>query len=110
MMMYNKLIRDNIPSIIEKDKKSCIVTVLNDDDFLVELKKKLIEESSEVSNAETRSDLINELADIQEIVDKLKDVYQIDQDEITTIQKAKAVKNGKFDKKLFLVSVEDKHE
>jgi len=108
--MYNKLIRDNIPSIIMKDSKTCVVTVLNDDDFLIELKKKLIEESSEVSKAETRHDLINELADIQEIVDKLKDVYQIEQEEINVLQKNKALKNGKFDKKLFLISVDDKHE
>jgi len=110
MKTYYKLIRDNIPTIIEKDNKTCVVTVLNDDDFLIELKKKLIEESTEVSKAETRQDLINELADIQEIVDKLKEVYQIEQDEISLIQKAKAAKNGKFDKKLFLVSVEENHE
>jgi len=107
---YNKLIRDNIPSIIEKDNKISIVTVLDDKQFLTELKKKLIEESKEVVNTETRDELINELADIQEIIDKLKEVYIIDQDEIVAVQSKKAQKNGKFDKKLFLISVKENHE
>lgn len=110
MKVYNKLIRDNIPSIIEKENKTCIVTILNEVEFLVELKKKLIEESTEVSKANMRHDLVNELADVQEIVDKIKEVYQIKHEEITLIQQSKAIKNGKFDKKLFLVSVEDNHE
>lgn len=110
MIKYNKLIRDNIPSIIEKDNKSCVVTVLDDEQFLVELKKKLVEESIEVTTANTRDELINELADIHEIVDKLKDIYTISQEEVDVIQLKKALKNGKFERKLYLISVEDKHE
>lgn len=107
---YNKLIRDNIPAVIEKDNKTCVVSVLDDEQFPTELKKKLIEESIEVVNAETRDDLINELADIQEIIDKLKEIYSISRDDIVAVQSNKAQKNGKFDKKLFLISVEEKHE
>jgi predicted house-cleaning noncanonical NTP pyrophosphatase (MazG superfamily) len=110
MITYNKLIRDNIPSIIEKDNKSCIVTVLDDEQFFLELKKKLIEEAREVLTASTKDELISELADLYEIIDKLKDVYSIDELEISKIQKIKAEMNGKFEKKLFLVSVDDKHE
>lgn len=109
-IIYNKLIRDNIPFIIENDNKSCVTTVLDDDQFLLELKNKLVEESKEVLGAETRDELINELADIQEIADKLKEVYMINQEEINVVQQKKALKNGKFDKKLFLVSVDEKHE
>jgi len=110
MKIFNKLIRDNIPSIIEKDDKTCVITVLDDDQFLIELKGKLVEESKEVVAANTRDELINEIADIQEIVDKLKDIYTINQEEIEIVQLKKALKNGKFDKKLFLVSVDEKHE
>lgn len=107
MITYNKLIRDNIPSIIEKDNKTCIVNILNDEQFLVELKRKLIEESTELSKANSRDELINELADIQEIIDKLKQEYGLVQEEINRVQSVKANKNGKFDKKLFLVAVEE---
>lgn len=110
MMTYNKLIRDNIPEIIEKDNKSCIVTVLSDVQFKAELKQKLIEEAKELSLAETRDELINELADIQEILDNVRRITKITQEEVIVYQNKKAVKNGRFDKKLLLVSVEESHE
>lgn len=110
MKTYKKLIRDSIPSIIEKDNKTCIVTILDDEQFLIELKKKLVEEATEVFKASSRDEIISELADIQEIVDKLKQEYGLDQDEINRVQSIKATKNGKFDKKLFLVSVDENNE
>lgn len=110
MITYNKLIRDIIPSIIEKDNKSCVVSILDDEQFYLELKKKLIEEATEVLAAKTREELIGEIADMYEIIDKLKEIYSIDDVEVSKVQKIKAEKNGKFEKKLFLVSVDDKHE
>ncbi|NTW96622.1 MAG: nucleoside triphosphate pyrophosphohydrolase [Erysipelotrichaceae bacterium] len=110
MITYNKIIRDNIPSIIEKDHKSCVVSVLDDEQFNLELKKKLIEEATEVLAATTREELIGEIADMHEIIDKLKEIYGIDDVEVSKVQRIKAEKNGKFEKKLFLVSVDDKHE
>jgi len=110
MITYNKLIRDNIPAIIDMDNKSCVVTTLDDEQFHKELKKKLIEEANEVITASTRDELIGELADMYEIIDKLKEIYNIEDIEVNKIQKIKSEKNGKFDKKLFLVSVDDKHE
>jgi predicted house-cleaning noncanonical NTP pyrophosphatase (MazG superfamily) len=108
--IYNKLIRDNIPTIIEKDNRACIVSVLDDEKFYLELKKKLIEEANEVLAASTRDELISEIADMYEIIDKLKGIYSIEDLEVSKIQNLKAEKNGKFEKKLFLVSVDDKHE
>jgi predicted house-cleaning noncanonical NTP pyrophosphatase (MazG superfamily) len=110
MITYNKLIRDNIPSIIDKDNKTCVVTTLDDEQFYLELKKKLIEEANEVLAASTRDELIGEIADMYEIIDKLKEIYSLDELEVSKVQKIKAEKNGKFEKKLFLVSVNDKHE
>jgi len=110
MKIHNKLIRDYIPSIIDKDNKVCVVTVLDDEQFYLELKKKLIEEANEVLAASTRDELIGEIADMYEIIDKLKEIYSIDELEVSKVQKIKADKNGKFEKKLFLVSVNDKHE
>jgi len=110
MITYNKLIRDNIPSIIEKDNKSCVVSVLDDEQFNLELKKKLIEEATEVLAATTREELIGEIADMYEIIDKLKEIYGIEDVEVSKVQRIKAEKNGRFEKKLFLVSVDNKHE
>ena len=40
----NKLIRDNIPEIIEKSGKECDVKVLDDEEYIHKLKEKIIEE------------------------------------------------------------------
>ena len=50
--IYNKLIRDRIPEIIENDYKTCATRILNDEEYLKCLKSKLLEECHEVMNAE----------------------------------------------------------
>ena len=42
--IYNKLVRDNIPEIIEKDHKECNIRILEKEEYFVELNKKLDEE------------------------------------------------------------------
>ena len=44
---YNKLVRDKIVDIINKEGKQATYRVLNDEEYLNELNKKLIEESHE---------------------------------------------------------------
>ena len=35
--VYNKLVRDNIPSIIENDGCKCVIKILNEKEYKVEL-------------------------------------------------------------------------
>jgi len=102
---YNKLIRDKIPQIIEMAGKSHNVITLDQNSFLVELKKKLIEESIEFKNAESKLEIVNELADIEEIVETLMKEYEISDNELKSRKIEKKLKNGGFEKKLFLISV-----
>ena len=97
---YNKLVRDNIPEIIRLDNKKCQTRILNDKDYILELKKKLCEKANEVNLATNR----------QEIIEDLKDVYSIDSKDIENARIQKANKNGKFEKKIFLEYVEEKYE
>lgn len=50
--IYNKLVRDKIPEIIENDGEKPIVRVLNDNEYKKELEKKLKEEYEEFLIAE----------------------------------------------------------
>lgn len=59
-----KLVRDNIPKIIEKTGRRCNVRVLDEAEYFLELRKKL---SEEVGKFLTESHL-EELADIVEVI------------------------------------------
>ena len=48
--IYNKLVRDKIPEIIENDGETPIVRVLNDNEYKKELEKKLKEEDEDIQS------------------------------------------------------------
>lgn len=46
-IVYNKLVRDKIPEIIEKDQKSCLTEILPDEEYMKMIDAKLDEELEE---------------------------------------------------------------
>lgn len=101
---YNKLVRDNVPEIIEKAGKVCNTRILNDEDYFDCLVNKLSEEMSEFLAAFS----IEELADIQEVVNAIAKAKGYTLEEFDAIRKKKADKNGGFEKKILLESVNNK--
>lgn len=104
---HNKLVRDNIPRIINDANKQCKTRILDEDEYRLELKKKLIEESNEVLKAEDKDEITKEITDVLEVLDALKETYNISNETIETIKNNKAIKNGKFKEKIFLEYVEE---
>lgn len=110
--IYNKLIRDRIPEIIENDHKTCATRILNDEEYLKCLKSKLLEECHEVINAEGE-DIKKEIADVLEVLEALEaleNTLHIDHQEVLSIKEKKGRSNGAFDKKIYLEYVEDSYE
>lgn len=103
--VYNKLVRDKIPEIIESNGEFCKVRVLSDEEFLFELNKKLEEEVKEY----LESGEIEELADIEEVLRAILDAKKCDHDEFEKVRIEKAEKRGAFKKKLFLETVKDEN-
>lgn len=102
---FAKLVRDKIvDQIVEAGNKPNWRT-MSDQEYIEELKKKLLEEAQELP-AEKNDDLINELADIQEIMDKLLMALNIKSNELKAVQVKKNTKAGSFDKKLYVEDVE----
>ena len=65
--IYNKLVRDNIPDIIESKGETPVTQILDDNTYKIELEKKLNEEYQEVLAA-SGDDRVEELADMLEII------------------------------------------
>lgn len=101
-IIYNKLIRDKIPEIIQKDGKKYEVVVLQDSEFDEALRNKLIEESQEVIKADDET-LLAELADLQEIILALMSFHGIEQEEFETVRLQRLQTRGGFEKKLKLL-------
>ena len=106
MKIYNKLIRDRIPEIIAKDGNTADIIILSEESFKQAIKEKLIEEATEVCNADNRDEVLSELADLQEVMDTIKQMYNINTLEVNTIQAVKALQRGKFEKRLYLKSIQ----
>lgn len=103
MRVYNKLVRDNIPDIIRKNSEIPHISILDDEKYLQELKTKLIEETNEFIASEE----LMELADILEVVEYLAKAKGSNLNEILKLKEQKEIKNGAFEKKIFLEYVED---
>jgi predicted house-cleaning noncanonical NTP pyrophosphatase (MazG superfamily) len=103
-MALKKLVRDRIPEIIEKDTGEIVeIRTLDDDEFLHELKGKLLEEVREVRAAEDPCTFLKELADLQEVIDALTDHCGFTQADLRREQKQKREDRGGFRLRLFIV-------
>lgn len=98
MKIYNKLVRDNIPEIMIKNNAKPIFKILNDEEYISELNKKLNEEVKEY----LLDGNIEELADIEEIILAILKFKNVSSNEFEHIRKQKVLKKGAFNKKIFL--------
>src|SRR5699024_9749833 len=104
---HNKLVRDNIPKIIKQSGKTCTPEILDDESYVIEIKKKLKGEVNEYFEAPNNEQALEELADILELIHALSRVHGASIDQIEHIREDKAKKRGGFDQKVFLIEVED---
>ena len=102
MKIYNKLVRDNISEIMIKNGAKPVIKILNDEEYLLELNKKLQEELNEY----LQDGNIEELADLEEVLLAILKIKNISLEEFNKIRIEKVNKRGAFDKKIFLESEE----
>ena len=103
MPKYNKLVRDRIPEIIENSGKIAHTHLLGDEEYIAELDRKLGEEFAEYQADKN----LEELADMLEVIYAIAKARGVSVDELESIRRAKAEKNGAFEKKVFLEEVEE---
>ena len=104
MKVYNKLVRDKIPEIINADNgKTCVTRIMEDDEYLESLNIKMQEELKEY----LESGDVEELADLEEVLRAILDVKKVTYEKFENIRNAKVEKRGAFKDKIFLESVSD---
>ncbi|MEK3883650.1 nucleoside triphosphate pyrophosphohydrolase [Paenibacillus sp. PL2-23] len=107
MPTYNKLVRDNIPQVIEATGKTFRTRILDDAEYRVELHTKLREEMNEYLSAMNSADALEELADLLEVVRALSVIHCSTPDALEALRAQKAAKRGGFQERVYLINVED---
>jgi predicted house-cleaning noncanonical NTP pyrophosphatase (MazG superfamily) len=107
--IYNKLVRDKIPNIIEEKGETPVVKVLDEINYKKELEKKLYEEYKEVIEA-NGDERIEELADMLEVIRALACLENKNLNDIIEKADKKSEKRGAFNQKIFLEKVIESKE
>ena len=99
--IYNKLVRDRIPEIIEESGRRCVIEILSETDYIRMLDKKLDEELAEYHKDQN----IEELADLLEVIQAIIVARGFSLDELEKLRAEKAQQRGRFTRKVFLKEV-----
>ena len=100
---YNKLVRDKIPENINSmEGRKATWRIMDDDEYIKELNKKLLEEAHEF----IEENAVEELADIMEVIQSIMRVKNISYEELKKVQLLKRERKGGFDDRVYLIDVE----
>ena len=102
MKVYNKLVRDKIPEIIEADGKACKTHLLSNDEYIAALEVKLNEEVAEYQADKN----LEEMADVLEVLQAICIARGYSLEELEALRAKKADERGGFAAKIFLEYVE----
>ena len=100
---YNKLVRDKIPEEINNmEGRKASYKILNDNEYIQELNKKLFEEAHEFIEEHS----VEELADLMEVIYAIMKIENISFNEVKIAREQKNKKKGAFKDKVYLINVE----
>jgi len=100
-IIYNKLVRDKIPQIIEVDGKKYSTRVAEKEELIELLEAKLVEEANEFHEAKN----LEELVDLMEVIFGLSVAIGFSENELMKLRKIKKEKRGGFEKGIVLEEV-----
>ena len=95
--MTGKLVRDKIPAIILADGKKPMTRILDTEEYLEELDKKLNEEIAEYQADKS----IEEMADVLEVLFAICEARGHSVEELMEVRAAKREKRGGFEERIF---------
>ena len=104
-VVYNKLVRDQIPDIIAADRCQPVTRVMDNPSYRAALRAKLLEEAREAQEAAPEQ-LLSELADVLEVLRALAAAHGASWEDIESEAARKRAERGGFDQRIFLQYVE----
>lgn len=84
-------------------------TELNEDEYRIKLKQKLLEEAKEVENSDSIAELTVELSDVLEVIHALAESHEIDFADIESSRLRKREVNGYFSRDIYVHYIEVDH-
>jgi len=102
---FAKLVRDKIVEHQVASGAKPHYRMLNDEEHKKALIKKIIEEAEEIA-ASKPEDVANEIADVQQALDDLKEKYGLSDKDISVVQAKKRRRNGAFKEGYYIDYVE----
>ena len=103
--IFNKLVRDNIVPSMTDLGSTPHTKKINDTEFIHELVKKIQEEAREFE-LQPNDDVVELIADVQEVLDTLRTTMGITEAQVTEKQKEKMNKTGGFESRDFISTIE----
>ena len=103
---FNKLIRDKIPDIIRKKNINIFAHTLGHTQYVMALQQKLLEEAEEATEAKSKEEITEELADLFEIAYALAKTHDINPEDIEHARLLKNEARGAFNDKIFASYIE----
>lgn len=107
MQTYNKLVRDKIPEMIERNGEKCKFKKLDKEIYIKELRKKFIEEMNEYLQSKNNIEAIEELGDVLEIIHSLSKIHGKSIEDVEKARQQKLLDRGGFNHMLYLIEVEN---
>ena len=110
---FDKLIRSKLPERMIREGVTINSKQLCDEEYVMQLKNKIVEEANEVSNAVTKESLTAELADVVEVIHSIAKASSIEMAEIEAARLEKRAVNGHFQASTYVNYIEvaeDNHE
>lgn len=102
--IFKKIVRDKIPEIAKSNNSKVEFYKANEEEFLEEIFKKILEEAKEVfEERKNKEKLKEEFADLLEVFYKILEIKNISFEEIEKIRKQKFLERWWFNEKFIMV-------
>lgn len=96
-----KLIRDKMPTNLRNKGIRADIKDISHQEYLAFLKEKVVEEAKEVYESKDDNELVEEMADVLEVIYGLAKAYEISMEQIEEVRMQKYAKRGGFENKTY---------